>query len=385
MTKKFCCVFCKDGTFLVATMFKKHIETIHNMFYEYDILFAINFIGEVEKDSILKKVSTSNSAKPGSKYEEEMKSIESPTYVLKDHDDSLNVVKRHSCNVCSKAFKHRRDLRHHVYTHTKEKPHTCTYCDRSFAQTSHLKTHTKKHTGEKPYTCLECYETFSMLHSLKSHSYTHGGERPHKCKQCDKIFAQYGNLKKHILIHTGKKSFNCHQCSKAFYNPYDVKKHMVVHTGVKPYQCQNCSDSFSNKSNLKVHSQKHSGLIYACQQCDKTFTDKGIFKKHTDHHIFKEYIERSKISVPVGGDLISTVNSLSECKNGIWTCTACGKTATTRRNNKSHMTDHAETHIRGLVYNCQACGKFSKTSAGLRYHHKKCKKVSIQNEIDTED
>ena len=381
--KNFYCVFCQDGSFLDAKIFQNHMETVHNMFYEHDILFAINFIDEVEKNSIIETISTAKSVQPRSKYEEELKNIEVKTTVLEnDHVESLNVTGSFSCHVCGKLFKRRRKLIQHAYIHTKEKHFiTCTYCDKQILKSA-LKIHTQIHTGEKPHTCPECDQTFSTLQNFESHSYIHGGQKPFKCEQCDKEFALKGNLKRHIRMHTAKKSYNCHQCSKAFLDPYAVKKHMVIHTGVKPYQCQHCSHSFYYKFGLNYHSQKHNELRYACQQCEKTFTHEITLKQHTDNHTVREFIDRQKISVPVGSDLKSTLDSLSECRNGIWTCTVCGKTATTRRNNKSHMRDHTEIHIAGFIYNCQYCGRSVKTSAVLREHHKRCQKMSLQLKTD---
>ena len=59
----------------------------------------------------------------------------------------------HSCDVCDKCFRNKRDLRRHVRVHTGERPYKCTVCEKSFADRSTRNYHLRIHSGEKPYLC----------------------------------------------------------------------------------------------------------------------------------------------------------------------------------------------------------------------------------------
>ena len=202
----FLCVFCRDAISLDVSMFKNHMETGHNMFYEHDILLAINFIGEEDKVSISEKVVLSN--KIQLKSNEQIKAKRNINLNLFHNQDIVegidNINQMFSCQYCSKTFKRRCRLRRHTYIHTKEKPYTCTKCSRSFSQREHLKTHMTIHTGEKPHSCPHCNKSFSQRSTRNSHIYTHGGEKPFRCEQCLKFFTTSSNFKRHMLGHTGK-------------------------------------------------------------------------------------------------------------------------------------------------------------------------------------
>ena len=55
----FYCVFCRDITSLKVgdfDQFQEHMENVHNVYYEFDILLSINFIDKDEKDIIIERV-----------------------------------------------------------------------------------------------------------------------------------------------------------------------------------------------------------------------------------------------------------------------------------------------------------------------------------------
>ena len=51
------------------------------------------------------------------------------------------------CDICGKAFKHKRNFNGHTRTHTGEKPYECEICEKTFAQSSSLDQHKRIHTG----------------------------------------------------------------------------------------------------------------------------------------------------------------------------------------------------------------------------------------------
>ena len=77
-------------------------------------------------------------------------------------------------------------------------------------------------------------------------------------------------------------------------------------------------------------------------------------------------------------DILKTIESMifkqSETLYGgwMWKCKMCH----IEKRNKSHMKDHAETHLEGLSLPCNLCGKKYNTSASLRGHNIKYHRVA---------
>lgn len=75
----------------------------------------------------------------------------------------------------------------------------CDYCDKLFPPGSMYmyKRHVVIHTGEKPYNCDICSKAFSDKSNLKYHKLIHSDNKPFSCSVCGRGFVQKRGLRKH--------------------------------------------------------------------------------------------------------------------------------------------------------------------------------------------
>lgn len=86
-------------------------------------------------------------------------------------------------------------------THYGIKPYICDICSKEFNDKGNLKTHLRIHTGERPYKCSVCCKAFKTEGQLKEHFGSHYKDKPFQCPYCLKNFKRKGVVKNHITIH----------------------------------------------------------------------------------------------------------------------------------------------------------------------------------------
>ena len=76
----------------------------------------------------------------------------------------------------------------------------------------------------------------------------------------------------------------------------------------------------------------------------------------------------SKQLVTINRDLAEQIDSMLERRDGLWTCTICGK----QSKNKCHTKEHVEIHLDGISYPCNNCGKIFRSRTPLKMHSYQC-------------
>ncbi|XP_052745705.1 zinc finger protein 37 homolog isoform X3 [Bicyclus anynana] len=193
--------------------------------------------------------------------------------------------KPYLCDICSHTFVNKRNLLHHMRTHTGEKPYSCQICNHEFAKKCTLLGHMRTHTGEKPFSCGICNYKFARNYHLLEHMKTHSGEKPFSCQICNRKFARKAALSLHTRTHTGEKPYSCNMCNYKCADSSHYSRHLRAHIGEKAYSCDICTKQFLNKRNLLHHMRTHTDeKPYSCSVCNYKCAKKSSLLRHVKNH-----------------------------------------------------------------------------------------------------
>ncbi|XP_054722815.1 gastrula zinc finger protein XlCGF8.2DB-like [Uloborus diversus] len=121
-------------------------------------------------------------------------------YTLETHL-AIHTGEKYVCDVCFQGFTQKSNLKRHYMLHFADKPFTCEECGKSYADNYTFQVHKSIHSGQR-HICDICSRGFTQKSNLKRHYTTHLKEKKfHYCHHCPKKFIREEKLQKHELTH----------------------------------------------------------------------------------------------------------------------------------------------------------------------------------------
>ncbi|XP_055311551.1 zinc finger and SCAN domain-containing protein 12-like [Sitodiplosis mosellana] len=207
---------------------------------------------------------------------------------MKSHE--LDAPKRFICEVCSKAFTSRVNLRSHRRSHVKTKSHLCEECGRGFRDARNLLIHKGSHIhSEVPtFHCPHCTKKFFQRDSFERHIESAHREDKYVCEICQNELSSKNSFEQHLRNHrrtdTDRK-YDCKLCHLKFFKRATLNAHQKVHTSARLFSCRFCKLSYKYKGDLNKHLKTHIGnKIHECKKCFELFEYKDLLKHENEHY-----------------------------------------------------------------------------------------------------
>jgi len=136
------------------------------------------------------------------------------------------------CEQCGQSFRTKSKLLTHASIHEGFKPYQCKQCLRAFSLEVNLKSHMKNHKKEvmKLHTCQVCSKPFYYLREIVEHmEEVHPDVFPYNCDLCGQNFSRSEMLRIHKKNHITQTNVpSCNICNKSFQTNFSMKRHMSM-------------------------------------------------------------------------------------------------------------------------------------------------------------
>ena len=242
---------------------------------------------------------------------------------------------------------------------------------------------------ESKFECEYCPKTFSWVTELDKHL-----EKYHTVKnqlQIDDVSAQAENEPRKKV----ESDKSCDVCLKEFTTVWSKAEHVEsVHDMIR-YVCDHCEHIANSKRNVRGHiNKKHPGkdlpTVYTKIKADQIQIGNSTNTSDVVEHKpqiqdktswFAEMEQKMGSRTTMGPEVVEhkpaqndkttlfaeieeKIDAITERRDGLWTCTNCGKTDKT----KFHLRRHAESHLEGYLHQCPECPKTFRTRSNLKTH-----------------
>ena len=326
----------------------------------------------------------------------------------------------HNCNFCTYKTKKRANLRRHLKIHTgegpdgdKRKTENCHLCNYKTVRVADLKRHLTTHTGERPFECQLCSKSFKRREELKYHLVTtekvqkgdlnrhlnnihikikdvttraikeesdndkyinmdsvsntmnnessDAKEGPFVCTLCPKSFGRKCHRNEHTkAVHFKDITHNCNFCSYKTSKSHDLKRHLSrKHTGEKPFDCKFCSKSFAIHIDLKRHIKHFHSEDSDATTLEEQSAERGETTKSGKFD--------SKNDLVMSTDNNMDSDSNTERKDITNKCNLCNYKTSRRHNLKMHI---LRIHKVEKPFHCKFCSNSYSIQVDLKAHIK---------------
>ena len=334
--KTFLCVFCEDEFYFVygdSNSFKVHFGVVHKVFSEYDILLAIHFMEDPEKNKIVSNIVTK---------------LKGDKISYKELDETGKIENATEIEQIYKSQE---------------------------TQTQNI--NVDKQIQTQSIDIKQQYPTVESLQNTKI-----GQEiQAQEIIDIDNFLQQFQTDQKTINIslnpelvkaefHEADFTCKCTKCKKCLQK-------------LSNFTCIKCGSMFKLKRLLKMHSKKKWGCTNACYKCDKVFTS----KRDLEVHIKKKYscILNKERVCEICGKKFKFPIQLEQHNKRIFSChreTKCGNCGKIFKQ-KIKFERHNTNRIKyGCNKKCNSCGKELRSSRNLAMHTKSGCKISNLSVID---
>nr|XP_006822709.1 PREDICTED: zinc finger protein 37 homolog [Saccoglossus kowalevskii] len=134
------------------------------------------------------------------------------------------------CPTCQKGFLSNYELGYHLASvHSQfDELLPCKHCGKTFTHENNLRAHVRTQHMSTPVQCEVCSKQFRNKAQLKGHLAVHS-DKKEECPICHKLFTLRYTLKKHMMVHSDEKPWQCHVCGYRCKLRENLGKHMRVH------------------------------------------------------------------------------------------------------------------------------------------------------------
>ena len=235
-----------------------------------------------------------------------------------------------------------------VMEHTEESPkYECQYCPNTFKYKTNANRHMEKvheQIAQKP-TVVDNFKEEEKMDFV--------------CEICMQHCQSISDLNEHNEKNHDAIKFMCAHCAYISSSKDDLINHME-----KKHPEKELPVSFMTTVNTDTEFQK-SFEIFQPKMLAKPVKDKEAEQKKQFDGLEKDTIEYIELE--------EKLNSITELRDGLWTCLNCGKEDKMR----FHLRRHAETHITDFSHACKQCTKTFKTRAALKQHMNSYHKIDM--------
>ena len=342
------------------TRFESHVLHEHEAYFGLDVLLAISFIKEEERQAIVNVVTPrydgkeegGNTGNKSSAVVGDMKAaLENYVKIEKDNATVKEEILENSVVIEEMPSDDSVNENDKIYGIPETTMMKCRYCPRTFINRHSLRRHEVKHNEQK-YPCHKCEKKFSFLEDLKHHRLTHVSMIQQEEEIDDEMYVirESDVPNHHIEVDTSSQSYDdqmdsessirdsylrCKVCNKVMKKEsYPI--HKLIHKDDRKYGCNFCETKFRRNEHLKKH-------IYRCHKgntskisLNSTEEEKSTFKcTICSKDFYAEETLKSHMKVHFPQGLKQHIPSVSKVRLDL-TCGICGKEFTTANNLRRH-------------------------------------------------